>query len=278
MLHDIFNLYRTGEVIPFIILAFLCIGYIIIFEKFFILQFVYKINFEKYDSQIKKMLLANDMERARNFSRAVSKTGVPMLAVRAIDSFEHDPMRVRATIAEEGLRFLPRIRRRMTQLPNLAAASVILGALAAVYGIWSSFQMVDGLELGIKSFVFAKGLTLALLPLAISLITSLLLMLPFGILDAMAWRLESEMEHSLCVILNILAPDIQPLVVANTNNSPSDYKSSEDKSKDEQQHTPVVTNNEAKNSDLNQQQPAKAAHENSEPTPAPIVPDEEEII
>ena len=101
MLHDIFDLYRNGEIIPYIILAFLCVGYIIIIEKFMILQFVYKINFEKYNVQLKKMLLANDMERARSFSRAVSKTGVPMLTVRAIDSYENNPMRVRATISEE---------------------------------------------------------------------------------------------------------------------------------------------------------------------------------
>lgn len=212
MLSDIFNLYRNGEVIPFVLLAFLCVGYIIILEKFFVLQVIYKINFQTFNTQLKKMLLANDMERARNFTRAVSKTGLPMLAFRAIEAYEHDPMRVRATLSEEGLRFLPRLRRRLTQLPNLAAASVMLGAIAAVYGIWNSFQMVDGLEMGIKSFTFAKGLTLALLPLTISLVAAVLLMLPFGLLDAMAWRMESEIEHSLCVILNILAPDIQPVM------------------------------------------------------------------
>ena len=49
-------MYRNGEIIPFIILAFVSIGYIIIFEKFIILQFVYRINFEKFNTTIKKML------------------------------------------------------------------------------------------------------------------------------------------------------------------------------------------------------------------------------
>lgn len=223
MLYDIFTLYRNGEIIPYIILAFLCVGYVIIFEKFFLFQFVYKIPFEKFDQQMKKMLLANDMDRARSFSRSVAKTGLPLLVVKAIDAYEHDPMQVRATLSEEGLRFFPRVRRRMAQLPHFAAVCVILGALAAVAGIWNSFQMVDGLELGVKSFAFSKGLTLALLPLAISLAAAVLLMFPFGILDAMAWRLESEIEHSLCVVLNILAPDIQPVIASSAprNEGPS---------------------------------------------------------
>ncbi|WP_338636120.1 MotA/TolQ/ExbB proton channel family protein [Spirobacillus cienkowskii] len=211
MLNDIFLMYRNGEIIPFIILAFVAVGYIIIFEKFIVLQFVYRINFEKFNSSMKRMLAANDMERARSFTKATSRTSVPMLTLKAIEAYENDPMRVRSIVSEESLRFFPRIRRRINQLPNLAAACVLLGAIATVQGIWTSFRMVEGLELGIKSFAFSAGLSHALLPLAISLVSAVLLMLPFGILDAIAWRLEAEMEHSLCVILNILAPEMQPM-------------------------------------------------------------------
>ncbi|WP_186646084.1 MotA/TolQ/ExbB proton channel family protein [Fluviispira vulneris] len=227
MLNDIFMMYRNGEIIPYVLLAIVAVGYIIIFEKFIVLQFVYRINFEKYNTQMKKMLTANDMERARNFSRATSRTTVPMLAIKAIDAYETDPMRVRSAVSEESLRFFPRIRRRINQLPNLAATCVLLGAIAAVQGIWGSFHMVEGLELGIKSFAFSSGLSHALLPLTISLVSAVVLMLPFGILDAIAWRLEAEMEHSLCVILNILSPEMQPMFAggggsSNNNNSNDD--------------------------------------------------------
>ncbi|APJ04916.1 MotA/TolQ/ExbB proton channel family protein [Silvanigrella aquatica] len=219
MLNDIFIMYRNGEVIPFIILAIVSVGYIIIFEKFILLQFVYRINFEKFNSTIKKMLAANDMERARNFTKATSRTSVPMLTLKAIDAYENDPMRVRSVVSEESLRFFPRVRRRINQLPNLAAACVLLGAIATVQGIWRSFRMVEGLELGIKSFAFTTGLSHALLPLAIALVAAVLLMLPFGILDAIAWRLEAEMEHSLCVILNILSPEMQPMFTGGSGGS-----------------------------------------------------------
>jgi hypothetical protein len=36
-------------------------------------------------------------------------------------------------------------------------------------------------------------------------------MIPYGVLDAMASRLEGEIEHSLTVILNLLAPEMQPV-------------------------------------------------------------------
>jgi hypothetical protein len=87
----------------------------------------------------------------------------------------------------------------------------LLGAFAAVHGVWQSFQIADGLELGLKSFAFTKGLSGALTPLALALLASVLLMLPYGLLDAIATRLEGEIEHSLTIALNILAPEMQPV-------------------------------------------------------------------
>ncbi|MBX9702585.1 MAG: hypothetical protein K2X39_00390, partial [Silvanigrellaceae bacterium] len=164
MLNEVLNLYREYAVIPFIILAVIIVGYTIIIEKLILLQLVYRINFVKFNDQIKKMLSANDLDRAKNLCLATSKTGIPRIAAKAIDTYETDPMKVRTLLSEETLRFFPRIRRRISQLPNLAAGCVLLGAVAAIDGAWFSFQMVEGLELGIKSFAFSKGLGDALIP------------------------------------------------------------------------------------------------------------------
>ena len=266
MLNDIFLMFRNGEIIPFVILAFVSVGYIIIFEKFILLQFVYRIKFEKFNSTIKKMLAANDMERARSFTKATSKTAVPMLTLKAIDAYENDPMRVRSTVSEESLRFFPRIRRRINQLPNLAAACVLLGAIAAVQGIWTSFRMVEGLELGVKSFAFSTGLSHALLPLAISLVSAVLLMLPFGILDAIAWRLESEMEHSLCVVLNILSPEMQPMFTGGASSSSNQEESSDN-----------YSGGNAANENVDRAESKGRKDDSSDPG-LQEVPDEEEII
>jgi biopolymer transport protein ExbB len=268
MIHDIFTMYRNGEVIPYIMLAFVCVGYVIILEKFMAIQFLYKINFEKYNEQIKKMLLANDLDRARSYSRATSKTGVPMLVVRSIEAYEQDPLRVRATASVEGLRFFPRIRRRLTQLPNLAAAVIILGALGTIHGVWSSFQMVEGLEIGIKSFTLAASLSRALLPIAIALLAAILLMLPFGILDSMAWRLESEMELSMCLVLNILSPEMQSFFTQSSVSSAPSFREESEPAFSEQ--IPSVSSKTGA--------AAKGSSNDVHAKTAAPIPDEEEII
>ena len=211
MLHEIFELFRARDPIPFVILAIVCVGWMIILERLVLLQFIYRVNFPKFNVTLKKMLSAGDTERARSFCQSTSKVGLPLIAAKAIEAYETENFRVRMVVSEETLSFMPRIRRRISQLPSLAATAVLLGALAAVYGVWESFHLVDGLEIGLKSFAFSKGLSHALTPLALSLMASVVLMLPYGLVDAIATRLEGEIEHSLVVILNLLAPEMQPV-------------------------------------------------------------------
>lgn len=214
LMQAILDLFRARDPIPFVILAFLCVGWMIIFERFFLLQFVYRVNFQKFNWNIRKMLAAGDVERARTFCVATSKTGLPLIAAKAIDAYQTDVLKVRMTVAEETMAFMPKIRRRISQIPNLATVVVLLGALASVHGIWNSFRMSDVLDQGIKSVAFTSALANALTPLALSIGASILLMLPYGILDAIAARLEGDFEHSLTMILNVLAPETHAVVAA----------------------------------------------------------------
>jgi biopolymer transport protein ExbB/TolQ len=231
MIQEMFELFRSREPIPYIILAIFAVGWVIVFERFIVLQLTYRLNFSKFNSTIRRMLSAGDLDRARQYCAASGNTGLPMITAKAIEAYENENFRVRMVVSEETLSFMPRIRRRISQLPNLAAVAVLLGALAAVNGVWQSFQMVDGLELGLKSFAFSRGLSQALTPIALGLAASVFLMIPYGVLDAMASRLEGEVEHSLTVILNLLAPEMQPVfaqpvgasqVVASDGHSDSD--------------------------------------------------------
>lgn len=209
MLQEVFDLFRAHDTVSFIILALVCAGWVVILERFVLLQLVYRVNFTKFNSQLKKMLSAGDVDRARLYCTSTSKVGVPLIVRHAIDAFETDTFKVRMVVSEEILAFMPRLRRRLSQLPNLAACAVLLGALAAVHGVWLSFNSTDLLELGVKGFAFSRGLSTAVVPLALALAASVLLLLPYGILDAIAGRLESEIEHSLTVALNILSPEMQ---------------------------------------------------------------------
>lgn len=212
MLDELFKLFRSHDPLPFVMLAFVAVGWVVVLERIILLQIVYRVNFKKFNVNIRKMLSAGDLERARTLCSATSKTGVPQIAVKAIDAFQTDSFKVRTVVSEEVLSFLPRIRRRLSQLPNLATATVLIGALAAVRGIWSAFHAADVIDFSVKSAALTNGLASAFTPLSFALIGCVTLMLPYGILDSVATRLENEVEHSLTIITNILAPETSTVI------------------------------------------------------------------
>lgn len=212
MLHELLGLFKDQEPVPFIMLALACVGIVIILERVVLLQIVYRVNFNKFNQNLRKMLAAGDLERARTFCVATSKVGVPHIAVKAIDAFQTDSFKVRMVVTEEFLSFLPRLRRRLSQLPSLATVTVFLGALAAVHGIWAAFRASNVLDFTVKHAALTAGLSGAFTPLVFSLIVCVALLLPYGLLDAAAGKLESDVEHSLTMILNILAPETSTVI------------------------------------------------------------------
>jgi biopolymer transport protein ExbB/TolQ len=207
MLHEIYEILKYQYNIPYIILAVTIVGMIIILERFIILQFIYRINFPQFNKAMRKFLDSRDFNHAKSYCFSTSKTGLPMIAVRAIETHEDNADRIKGYMSEAALDFIPRIRKRINQLPNLAAVCIMLGALGTIEGMWVSFQSAEILEFGVKSLAFSRGVSESLIPLIFSLICAVVLIIPYGILDSIAYRLEGEIEHSLCVLNNILAPE-----------------------------------------------------------------------
>ena len=210
MLQEVIALFRQRDAVMFVIMAFLCVGWVVVFERLIMLQLVYRLNFVTFIKTIKKMLLAGDFERARKYCVASSKTGLPYISLKAIETYEADAFRVRGVLQEESLLFFPKIRRRLSQLPGLATGVVLLGSLAAVNGIWHSFHLAEAMDYSIKSAVFSQGLSQALTPLSFSLLAALLLLVPYNLLESIATRLENDVEHGLVVVTHLLVPDTAP--------------------------------------------------------------------
>ena len=282
MLHEIYEILKYQYNIPYIILAVTLVGMVIILERFMALQIIYRIDFPKFNKAMKKFLDSGDYNHAKSYCYSTSKTGLPMIAVRAIEQREDHPDKIKGHMSEAALDFIPRIRKRLNQLPNFAAVCIMLGALGTIEGMWVSFQSAEILEFGVKSLAFSRGVSESLIPLIFSLICAVILIIPYGILDSIAYRLEGEIEHSLCVINNILAPE--PVYI------PSDAKSSQDDSDDDEslldEHNSIQSN--VRGEPIKEEQPSqedseKNINENKVPRnkknmQSELTTDEEEII
>ena len=194
----------NGYIITMLLIGFVAL--IIFFERLIMIQGVYNINFSKFLNNLRKMVLAEDLNRAISLCRNTSSTSLPKIACRALETADVDPTKVRGTIEEEALDFLPCIERRIGALPALTLMIMLIGVLGTVDSVWHAFQSVDVLDSAKKQATIAQGIASSLSPTALGLLFGTILLTGYYFLKGMALNLTEQMHHGVAVILNLLAP------------------------------------------------------------------------
>lgn len=188
------------------ILAFGFFATIVFFERLIVLQFIYHVDFPKFLGNLKKMVAAEDLDRAINLCKNVSSTSLPHIALRALEAAETDPTTVRGTIEEETIDFLPRVETRLGLLPAVTLLITLIGVLGTIDSLWAAFQSVDVLDTAKKQATLAQGIASALNPTALALIFGMLLLAGFHLLKGMAVNLVDRVHHGVAVLNNLLVP------------------------------------------------------------------------
>lgn len=178
----------------------------IFFERLVMLQFVYNIDFTKFLANVKKMILAEDLDRAITLCKNVSHTSLPRISQRALEAAETDPTKVRGTIEEEAIEFLPNVERRLGALPALAVLIMLVGILGTIDALWITFKAVDVLDTAKKQASLAQGIARALNPTALGLLCSMTLLAGYYLLKGIAVQLVERVHHGVAVLSNLLVP------------------------------------------------------------------------
>lgn len=194
----------NGYVMAILALAFLAT--VVFFERLIMLQVVYHIDFTKFLTQLKKLVTADDRDRAISYCKNVSGTSLPRISVRALEAADTDPTKVRGTIEEETIDFLPQIERRLGMLPAVTLIIMLIGILGTIDSLWGAFHSVDVLDTAKKQATLAQGIAASLNPTAMGLICGMVLLAGYHVLKGMAVNLTERVHHGVTVLSNLLVP------------------------------------------------------------------------
>ncbi len=256
----------NGYILSMLIIGFIAL--VIFFERVIMIQGVYNINFGKFLNNLRKMVLAEDINRAISLCRNTSSTSLPKIACKALEAADSDPTRVRGTIEEEALDFLPAIERRIGALPALTLMIMLIGILGTIDSLWTAFQSVDVLDTAKKQATIAQGIASSLSPTALGLLFGTILLAGYYFLKGIALNLTEEMHHGVAVLFNLLAPrdTVSYVPIPEVSESAHQHHS-----------TPQVAQAE-QHSSSNQASTAAKPEENFDDASIEDIKDEEEII
>lgn len=255
--------HADGYVITIMALGFFAT--VVFFERLIMLQFVYHLDFKKFLSNLKKIVKADDMDRAITLCKNVSHTSLPYISLRALEAAETDPTKIRGTIEEEAIDFLPKLEKRLSALPAIATLIMLIGILGTIDALWSAFHSVDVLDTAKKQGTLAQGVSTSLSSTAIALIFGIILLSGYTILKGMAVHLAERLHYGVAVLTNLLAPQesLSYMAVAPTQQQ-SDHS------------PPPSTQQEPQSSKQNT--PAPQTDESFDDVSIEDIKDEEEII
>jgi len=212
--------HADGYILAIMILGF--IGTVVFFERLIMYWRVFGIDFKKFLGNLKRMVAAEDIDRAISLCKNVSKTSLPAIALKALEAAETDPTTIKGTLEEETIDFLPKIEKRLGILPAFTIVIMLTGVLGTIDALWTAFHAVDILDTAKKQASLAQGISTALNPTAMALVFSMALMLGYHVLKGLAVNLSERIHYGVTVLHNLLVPTETQLVqVAGALSAPS---------------------------------------------------------
>lgn len=205
---------QTGNAYITIILALGFLGCVIMFERFIMLQMVYYLDFSKFLSNFKKIVQAEDLDRAVNLCKSASYTSLPHIALKALEAAEADPSTVKGTIEEETIDFLPKLETRLGILPSVSTLILLVGVLGTIDGLWGAFDSIAVLDTSEKQSRLAHGIAGSLNPTSLALLMSMLFLASHQILKGIAIKLTERIHYGVTVLHNLLVPQEMATIMA----------------------------------------------------------------
>lgn len=208
----------NGYITAMFVLGFL--GAVVLFERFTMLFFVYNINNRKFISELRKMVLADDKERAMSYCKNVSGTGVPYIALKTLEAQAADPSSVRGAIEEAAIEFIPKIEARINVIPAMATLILLTGVLGSIDGLWAAFHSIDVLDTAKKQAILAQGVAASLAPTSLGLLICMVLLTGGQMIRGVAVNITDKIHHGVSAITNLLVPNdvaivnTQPVIIS----------------------------------------------------------------
>lgn len=198
--------FQNGNVYIILIMVMGFIGVSMTFERFFTLTRVYYIDFDKFLTNIRKMIKAKDIDRAISLCKSASTTSLPRIALKALEASETDPSTVKGTIEEEAIEFLPKLEARIGFISSLATLIMLVGILGTISALWDSFHSINVLDTAKKQASLAQGIATSLNSTALGIIMCMLLLFFDQIVRNISIQISEKIHFGVTVLHNLLVP------------------------------------------------------------------------
>ncbi len=204
MLGDIQKFIEEGGPFMYIILTVSVVALAVAIERFFFLFFRFNINAEAFMTQVQKLVMANNIDRAIKLCNAAGNASLPKVVKAGLTRANKSEVEISNAIEEVTLEVLPALTKRTETLPALSQIATYLGLLGTIFGMIDAFEAVAHAAPDKKAAALASGISIAMNTTALGLIVAIPTTVVYVFLAGMTKKIIQEIDQHSVKIENLL--------------------------------------------------------------------------
>lgn len=170
---DPVRMFSEGGPFMYAILTTAVFAMAIAFERLFYIVFRANINATAFMSQVQKLIMANNIDRAIKLCNAEPHAALPRVVKAGLTRANRTPEEIVKAVDEATLEVGPVVNKRSAYLAMLANVATLLGLLGTILGLVAAFDAVANASPETKQTLLANGIATAMFTTAGGLIVAI---------------------------------------------------------------------------------------------------------
>jgi len=195
--------FQLGGFWMYIILVVSIVALGIIIERF-VMLIRYKINGEAFMAQVQKLVMQNNIDRAIKLCNAAPEKALARVVKAGLQRAQKSEVEITNAVEEAILEILPKVNKRLPNLPILANVATLMGLLGTIVGMIFAFKGLSAVSADKRQEVLSNGIAVAMYTTAFGLLVAIPTLLCHIVLTNMARDIVDEVDLYSAKLENLL--------------------------------------------------------------------------
>lgn len=178
-------------------------------ERAFMLIFRYYINADQFMQQIRKFILAGNIDRAIKLCNQSPKAALPQIIKAGLMRANKGEVAIANAIEEATLEVMPAVRKRTNALLVFANVATLLGLLGTIVGLIAAFGGLATADESSRQEVLSSGISIAMYTTAFGLIVAIPSLIIHLGLSRITTTIAEEVDHYSVMLEDLLVTQVR---------------------------------------------------------------------
>ena len=195
----------SGFIFMWAITLALLFGLAIAAERMVFIYGRYSLNGQGFMTQIQKMILANNIDRAIKLCNAQPHAALSRVLKAGLTRANRSELEIQNGVDEATLEVLPDLQKRTGFLSMIANVATLLGLLGTIYGLIRCFAALVDVDPSAKHAALANGISIAMYTTLWGLSVAIPILVVFSLLQGKTIKTIDEIDQYSVKLINLLA-------------------------------------------------------------------------